>query len=136
MFGLITSRPTYNPFRELEAMERALFAAPTPSPTMRTDLIDQGDAYLLEAELPGYDKKDISLQLENDTLTIRAERKREERTEQEKYLRTERTWGSCQRRFDITGIRADKIKAKYRDGILRITLPKKEELKAVTLEIE
>lgn len=135
MFGLIRREPTfvsYNPFRELEAMERALFS--TQRTTMRTDITDQGDAYLLEAELPGYEKKDISLEVLEDTLTIRAERREEK--EDTKYLHSERSWGVCQRRFDLTGIKADKIKAKYKDGVLRVTLPKEEKAMPMRLEID
>ena len=136
MFGLIRREPTfvsYNPFRELEAMERTLMGANRS--TMRTDITDQGDAYLLEAELPGYEKKDISLEVLEDTLTIRAERK-DEKKENARYLHTERTWGVCQRRFDLTGIKTDKIKAKYQDGVLRITLPKEEKAMPVRLAID
>ena len=134
MFGLTRrNQDIYNPWREMEEFEKALFSAPfgrfLETPTLaqfRTDVTDEGDHYLLETDLPGFEKKDISLDIRNDTLTIRAERKSKVE-EKDKVIRMERSYGSYTRSFDISGVDADKIKAKYVDGVLRLTLPKQEQ---------
>ena len=132
MFGIVRrNQDLFNPWREMEALERAFFGAPFGSTGLaqfRTDVTDEGDHYLLEADLPGFEKKDITLELRDDTLTVRAERKSrvEEKDKKDKVIRMERTYGAYQRSFDISGVDADKIKAKYVDGVLRLTLPKQE----------
>ena len=145
MFGLTVrnqNRSIYNPWREMEELERAFFGRPffdVPSfNDFRTDVTDEGDHYLLETDLPGFDKKDITLDIQDDTLTIRAERKSNYEEKKDKFVRMERSYGSYQRSFDLTGIDADKIKAKYKDGVLRLTLPKLEEVlpNSRRLEIE
>ena len=148
MFGLtIRNQNVYNPWREMEEFERAFFGRPfgsffeTPALSQfRTDVTDEGDHYLLEADLPGFEKKDITLDIRDDTLIIRAERKSkvEEKDKKDKVIRMERSYGSYQRSFDISGVDADKIKAKYTDGVLRLTLPKLEQQqpKGRRLEIE
>ena len=92
-------------------------------------MTDEGDHYLLEADLPGFEKKDITLDIQNDTLIVRAERKSrmEEKDKKDKVIRMERSYGSYTRSFDISGVDADKIKAKYVDGVLCLTLPKLEQ---------
>ena len=91
-------------------------------------MTDEGDHSLLETDLPGFEKKDITLDIHDDMLTIRAERKSkvEEKDQKDKVIRMERSYGSYQRSFDISGVDADQIKAKYTDGVLRLTLPKLE----------
>ena len=139
MFGLTRRNQdmtTFNPWREMEEFEKALFSNPFGSffnaPALnqfRTDVTDEGDHYLLETDLPGFEKKDITLDIHDDMLTIRAERKSkvEEKDQKDKVIRMERSYGSYQRSFDISGVDADKIKAKYVDGVLRLTLPKLEQ---------
>ena len=141
MFGLMNRNHnpglrTYDPFREMEAFERAFFSDPFAGffntnelAQFRTDVTDEGDYYLLEADLPGFEKKDINLDIQGDTLTIRAERhsKVKEDDKENKIIRMERSYGAYSRSFDISGINADKIKAKYVDGVLRLTLPKLEQ---------
>ena len=150
MFGLMTRNHnpglrTYDPFREMEAFERAFFSDPfagffntSELAQFRTDVTDEGDHFLLEADLPGFEKKDINLDIQGDTLTIHAERhsKVEEKDKKDKIVRMERSYGSYSRSFDITGIDPEKIKAKYVDGVLRLTLPKAEQVKGRRLEIE
>ena len=139
MFGLTRRNQgltTFNPWRELEEFEKAFFNEPFDSffraPALtpfRTDVTDEGDHYLLETDLPGFDKKDLTLDIRDNTLTIRAERKSnvEEKDKKDKVIRMERSYGSYTRSFDISGVNADKIKAKYTDGVLRLTLPKLEQ---------
>ena len=127
------SRYTLMPYHRNE-MDRFInnftrdFLAPVQSfaAAFNTDIVEEEDHYLLEAELPGFEKKDISIDVEGDQLVIRAAR--EENTEEEKknYIHKERHFGTYTRRFDISGIDVDKIEAKYEDGILKLTLPKQE----------
>ena len=140
MFGLTPYRKnqndvTYNPFRELREMERRLFNDPfdrffrgADLAEFRTDVRDQGDKYLVEADLPGFAKEDIHLDLEGDVLTIRAERhsEYEDKEKQGDYIRCERSYGSYSRSFDVSEIERDGIKAKLDNGVLKITLPKKQ----------
>ena len=138
MFGLTRRNQdmtTFNPWREMEEFEKAFFSNPFGSffnaPALnqfRTDVTDEGDHYLLETDLPGFEKKDITLDIHDDILTIRAERKSkvEEKDQKDKVIRMERSYGSYQRSFDISGVDADQIKAKYTDGVLCLTLPKLE----------
>ena len=125
----------YNPFRELEEYERNFFSNPFGSffssgdlAEFKTDVTDEGDHYLLEADLPGFEKKDIQLDINGDTLTVCAERhsKIEEKDKKEKVVRVERSYGSYSRSFNISGVDADQIKAKYENGVLKLTLPKKQ----------
>lgn len=125
----------YNPFREMEDFERNFFENPWGSffgmqdlAEFKTDVTDEGDHYLLEADLPGFDKKDIHLDISGDTLTVHAERrsKVEEKDKKDKIIRMERSYGSYSRQFDVSGIDTEKIKAKYENGVLKLTMPKKE----------
>lgn len=94
----------------------------------------------MKADLPGFDKKDIKLDINGDWLTINAERhsEHEEKDKKDKYICCERSYGSYSRRFNVSGVKTDEIKAKYDNGVLKLTLPKKgEELpESHHLEIE
>ncbi|MEA5012610.1 MAG: Hsp20/alpha crystallin family protein [Angelakisella sp.] len=92
----------------------------------RTDVLDKGDHYLLEAELPGFNKEDIRIDLDGDRLVIAAEHKEEKEDRQEQYLRRERSYGSFMRAFDVSSVKTDNITAKYQNGVLELTLPKKQ----------
>lgn len=94
----------------------------------RTDVLDQNDRYVVEAELPGFEKKDIRAEVKNGFLTISAEHKEEDEKKDEKgnYLRRERRYGSFRRSFDLSGVDEDRITASYKNGILTLELPKKE----------
>ena len=140
MFELIPYRRNNftNIFREMEELERRFFGegfgrAPKAEgfSGFRTDVLDQGDSYLLEADMPGFDKESIHLDVENDVLTITAERHSEHENEEKKgsYVCCERTYGKYQRSFDVSGIDTEGIKAKYADGVLAVTLPKLVEVK-------
>jgi len=115
----------YNPFRDLEEMERNFFHNSGLS-AFRTDIRDTGDAFLLEADLPGMKKEDIHIDIDGDRLSISAQRNavKEEKDEDGGYVRCERSFGSFSRSFDISGIRAEDISAAYEDGVLKLTLPK------------
>ena len=115
----------YRPFRDLEELERSLFANGSAA-AFKTDIRDTGDAYVLEADLPGMKKEDIHIDVDGDRLSISAERSavREEKDENGGYIRCERSYGSFSRSFDISGIQGEDISAAYADGVLTLTLPK------------
>ena len=108
--------------------ERRMFPADRGElPAFRTDIRDEGDHFLLEADLPGFKKEDIQLQLDGDTLTIQAQRhsEHEEQEKKGKYVCCERSYGAYSRSFDVSGIRAEGITASYDSGVLTLKLPKK-----------
>ena len=118
-----------HPFRDMEALERAFFGNRDflgDVGTFKTDIQDKGDHYLLEADLPGMKKEDIAIDIDGDNLTIKAERRNEHEEKDKSYVRCERSYGSYARSFDISGIKAEGIKASYNDGVLSLTLPKKD----------
>ena len=92
----------------------------------RTDVIDQGDNYLLQAELPGFNKEDIHIDLKNDLLTISASHKEEkDEEEKNKYIRKERYYSSYSRSFRVDNVDTGDIDASYTNGILEVSFPKK-----------
>ena len=121
----IRSAASFDPFRMLDEMDRRLMTSVPAVTAFRTDVLDTGDAFKLECELPGFSKEDIKLDVENDCLTISAERKAETKDEKENYVKRERVYGSFTRCFDVSGINVDGIEASYTDGVLNVTLPKK-----------
>ena len=121
----IRSAASFDPFRMLDEMDRRLMTSVPAVTAFRTDVLDTGDAFKLECELPGFKKEDIKLDVENDCLTISAERKAETKDEKENYVKRERVYGSFTRCFDVSGITVDGIEASYTDGMLNVTLPKK-----------
>lgn len=93
----------------------------------KTDVIDQGDKYLLQAELPGFDKSDIQIDLKDDLLTISASHKEEKNEEDKnKYIRRERYYSSYSRSFRVNDVQAGDIDASYNNGILEVSFPKKD----------
>jgi len=115
----------FDPFRMFDEMDRRLMNAAPAVSAVRTDVIDTGDAFKLECELPGFKKDDIKIDIENDCLTISAERSAENKDEKDNYVKRERYYGSFSRSFDVSGINVDGIEAAYTDGVLNLTLPKK-----------
>ena len=95
---------------------------------MRTDIKDKGDNYEVQVELPGYNKDNISINIEDGYLNIHAKiEKNEEKKDDEKFVRKERFYGECSRSFYIgEDVLEDSIKAKFTDGILTIDIPKKQ----------
>ena len=125
----------YNPFREMEELQKQFFADPfaryDESDSMaefRTDVIDEGDHFLLQADLPGFAKDNIHLSLDGNTLTIEAERQSrvENAEDKKKFLRCERSYGTYSRKFSLHEIDTDQIRAAYENGVLALILPKKQ----------
>ncbi len=123
-------------FDDLERSFFGGFPAVGSGSMFRTDIIDRGDSYLLQAELPGFDRGEISVDVSGEYLTVSARHNEESREEDKNFVRRERHFGSFVRSFDITGIDADGISAEFKDGILGLTLPKQAETEAASKKIE
>lgn len=94
---------------------------------MKTDIKELEKGYELEIDLPGYKKEEIQAELKEGYLTIRAVKTAEQKKEEGKYVRRERYSGSCQRSFFVgKDVMQEDIKAEFKDGILRLQVPKKE----------
>ena len=94
------------------------------------DIYETADALVLKAELPGVSAHDINIELKENTLILRGERKPEAEVREDHYHRTERTYGTFQRSFVLpTIIDQEKVRASYRDGVLELRLPKQETAK-------
>ena len=110
-------------------------ATTTWSPSV--DIFETEGEIVVKAELPGIDRKDITLNLEKNVLTVKGERRFEKETKEENYHRIERSYGAFSRAFSLPAtVDEEKIKADYRDGILKIVLPKKEQAKAKQISIQ
>ena len=94
---------------------------------MKTDIRETDTNYELAIDLPGFKKEDIHVDVDGDTMTIRAERHSEHEDQDKKgnYVRCERSYGSYQRAFDISGVEVANISAQYNDGVLKLNMPKK-----------
>lgn len=103
----------------------------------KIDVWEDEDKYVVEAELPGFDKKDIDVNITDDILTIRATRKQEEEKKGKNYYYAERSYGEFVRSLRLP-VEVDKkaIKAKYNNGVLELTLPKTKEAKEKSTKIE
>jgi HSP20 family protein len=101
------------------------------------DILEELDEIVLKAELPGIALKDVDLQVKDDVLILRGERRFEQETKKENYHRVERAYGSFARSFQLPSIvDRDNIKAKLKDGVLEVKLPKtkKNEPRSITIE--
>jgi HSP20 family protein len=103
--------------------------------TLKADIKETDDNYVIMAELPGVAKDDIKLNLEDGILTIKAERKSEEKEEKDNYIRREMRYGSFERSFRVEDIKSDEIKAVHNNGVLEISLPKDKQIKEKTKTI-
>src|SRR6266480_4579168 len=139
----------YDPFRDLRALQdevNRLFtgnmarfddegiARGSWSPSV--DIYENKDQIVLEAELPGMKREDFDLSVENNVITLRGERQFEKKDESDNYHRVERSYGSFTRSFTLPQtVSAEGATAEYSNGVLRVTLPKREETKARRIEI-
>ena len=101
------------------------------SSIMRTDIKEKRDEYTIEIDLPGYEKENIMLSLKDGYLEVSAEMKKEESNEEnERFVHKERFYGHCSRSFFVGDqIKEEDIHAEFRNGILKVDIPKKEEKK-------
>ena len=101
------------------------------------DISETKDDFVVKAELPGLEAKDVNVSISGNVLTIKGEKKAEEEEKDEHYHRVERYSGSFQRVFQLPiGVKADKVKANFDKGVLNVTLPKVEEAKKKEIEVK
>jgi HSP20 family protein len=123
-------REAFNPFMGEGDMSTRTWAPPV-------DIYETENDIVLKAELPGVDPKDVEVRVEDSTLYLKGERKFEKEVKDENYHRVERSYGSFARSFSLpSSINAEKVKAEYKDGLLTLTLPKREEAKPRTIKID
>ncbi len=104
----------------------------------KLDIKETSDSYIVKADLPGFTKDNIQVDVNDDVLTIKGERKREEERKEERYHAIERQYGMFQRMIPVANVIAEKITASFKDGVLEIILPKKEKksLKQLSVKVE
>ena len=124
--------PRRNHFDLFDEMFRDPFFEGTESKVMKTDIKEKKDKYLIDIDLPGYDKEDIKMEISDGYLTVHASVNKEVDDEKEKgkYVRKERYVGECSRSFYVgENVSEDEIKAKFKNGTLTIEVPKKDDKK-------
>lgn len=142
----------WDPFREMsslqERMNRLFSEVLARSPigeeeisrgawVPAVDIFETPESIVLKAELPGITKDDIFVEVKDNTLSLKGEKKFEKEVKEENYHRVERSYGSFQRAFTLPStVQQDKVKAKFKDGILEIVLPKVEEAKPKQIKVE
>lgn len=112
------------------------FLSPMNMSKFNSDIRETENEYLISAELPGIDKKDIKLDYKNNYLVISAKRNEEHDDKKDNYIRKERSYGEFSRSFYFDNISEDKINAKFENGVLKITLPKAEKDKEKVTNIK
>jgi len=101
------------------------------------DIYETNDSFVVSADLPGLNKDEIQIDLKDNTLTLKGEKKFEEKVSKDNYIRVERAYGSFVRSFTLPqNVDPEKIKAKYKEGVLEMTIPKKEEAKPKQIKVE
>ncbi|HWQ36448.1 MAG TPA: Hsp20/alpha crystallin family protein [Blastocatellia bacterium] len=101
------------------------------------DIREGENEIVLEADLPGLKPEDFELSVENRVLTLKGERKFEKQSETDNYHRIERSYGSFTRTFTLPStVNADAVSAEFKNGVLRVTLPKKEEVRARQIQVK
>src|SRR3989449_8381915 len=100
------------------------------------DIYETEHELVVKADLPEVDPKDLDIRVENNILTIRGERKFENKVNEENYLRVERAYGSFSRSFSLANsVKSEAIKADYHNGVLTLSLPKREEAKPKQIKV-
>ncbi|MEI6080458.1 MAG: Hsp20/alpha crystallin family protein [bacterium] len=99
-------------------------------------ILEKGNKYVIKADLPGVEEKDVSLEVKDGILTLKGERRNEAEKEEGNVYSCERSYGSFMRSFDLGDVKEEDIKAEYKNGTLTIELPKTEERKAKKIEIK
>jgi HSP20 family protein len=144
---------SWDPFRELEEFQNRLasfFGSQLPllkegreeafgvgEWTPVVDTMEDDKEYTVKAELPGIDKEDVKVSVEGGVLSIAGERKADKEEKSKKYHRIERSYGSFVRSFTLPeGAASDKITAEFKNGVLRVHVPKNEEVKPKSVEVK
>ena len=100
------------------------------------DIAETEHELVVKADLPGVDPKDLDIRVENNVLTIRGERKLEKKVNEDNYLRVERAYGSFTRSFSLSNtVNSEAIKADYQNGVLSLSIPKREEAKPKQIKV-
>jgi HSP20 family protein len=100
------------------------------------DIYETENELVVKADLPDVNEKDIDVRVENNTLTVRGERKFQEKTEKDNFLRVERTYGAFSRSFSLPNtVNNEAIRAEYKNGVLTVTLPKRAESKPKQVKV-
>ena len=103
----------------------------------KVDIYETQDNYVINAELPGLTKDQINIDVNDNTLTIKGEKKFEEKVEKDNYVRVERSYGTFSRSFVLSdNVNTEGITANYKEGVLELTLPKKEEAKPKEIKVQ
>jgi HSP20 family protein len=140
----------WRPFSELSTLRREMdrlwdsFFGERPFPRIRErewapslDVSETKDNFVVKAEVPGMDAKDIDISLTGDILTIKGEKRQEREEKEEDYHLVERSYGGFSRSVRLPAeVESGKIKASYKHGILKVTLPKSEKVKAKEVKIK
>ena len=128
---------SYDPFTFFRDFEERFFGE-TGGGRFNTDIIDNDSEFVLAADLPGFNKEDIKVDIDGDILTIKAEHSSDssEDDTNTKYVRRERTHSLFVRRFNVSNIKADEIKGSYENGVLKLRLPKKSAVKSTARRLE
>ena len=105
--------------------------------TPKVDIYETESSYVLNAELPGLTKEEINIDINDNTLTLKGEKKFEEKVQKDSYVRVERSYGDFARSFILSDdVNTEGITANYKEGVLELTLPKKEEAKPKEIKVE
>jgi HSP20 family protein len=131
----------FEPFPGLKSFEdtmNRLFAEPSARPWMPpVDIAETENELVVKADVPDVRLEDIQVNLENDTLTLKGQRKFEKASDKGGYHRIERSYGSFERSFTVPNtVDAEHVKADYKNGVLTVTLPKKESAKPRKINVE
>jgi HSP20 family protein len=103
----------------------------------KVDFSETKDGFMVKAEIPGVEQKDVSVSLENQMLTIKGEKHKEKEEKDEKHHRVERSWGAFLRTIALpAGVDTEKVNATFKDGVLMIKLPKTPEAKGTTIPVK
>ncbi len=123
------------PFRSLAGLEKGWAQKFVAAPA--ADVVETDQAYEITAELPGIDQKNIEVNVANGGITIKGEKKEETEEKKKDYYVSERRYGSFQRYFGLPeGVDRDKIEATFKNGVLKVTLPKTAEAQKAAKKIE
>ncbi len=138
MYGITPfGRSPFNLFNVFNELDKDLFSDSMQVNSCRTDIRDKGEKYVMESELPGFEKEDISIDIKDSYLVISAERRNtDEKNDSDKYIRRERSYSSYKRSFDISDVNTEGINAEYKNGVLTIELPKKKQEEPITKRLE
>lgn len=127
----------FNPFKAMDDFEKKFFGDSSIA-EFKTDIKEEDGSVVLEADLPGFKKEDIHVDVEDGCLTISAERHSDYEDDDKKgnFIRCERTYGSFSRSFDTSGIDTENIKASFENGVLKLTMPKLTEVPPTSRRLE